>query len=462
MIFFDLSCKIELLEIGGIVLKKNKVVFNVFFILTLLFVTLSSLSTLYAQGIEENNEGIMPIQEDTKGIQQGEEIREVKGIFDTELSSTTYRMSDKKGIYLPFFRFSSDRILIDEKVSGFGSCFAGQSIEVNENIEGVQFLFATDSIRVNQAMEYGILFGGSNVTISAPIKKSLVIFAGQKITITEDAMIEGDVICYAPEIEVIGGIEGSLIGAVPNAKITGTIQKDLRIEVSNLDLAKEAIKGNVYLETYNTGMTLPEGYEGATIKIKEKVQRETFDLAILYTAVLTAAVFTLVYYMINKATKEKFICNGVKKIEEHPITVILSGSIIMLSIPVCVILLLFLSGLGLYMIGIPCFIFYTSYLLLAGLLSTFVVGAIITEYMAKSKYLKEKSGDGKVKYLFAFVMYLILYVLARMPYIGSYVTLALVMLSIGCITCILFSKQSDSKKKNISEKIVQDHGNDKE
>ena len=63
----------------------------------------------------------------------------------------------------------------------------------------------------------------------------------------------------------------------------------------------------------------------------------------------------------------------------------------------------------------------------------------------------------KTKYLFAFIMFIVLYVLARVPYIGGYVTLALVMLANGSALCMIFTKTKnvsnvEEKNNNIAEK----------
>lgn len=373
-----------------------------------------------------------------------------EGIFDVDASESTYKYSDSRDIYLPFIRYAADRIIIDKNLSGFGTSFSGQSIEVNSDVEGVQVLFAGDSIRVNNKMEYGVLFATTNTIISSDIDKSLIIFSGEKITISEEAVIKGDIICFGTDLEVNGTVEGSVIGAATNVVINGNINKDLRVEATNVTLGENLVKGNVYVETYNSSLVLPETYTNVKIKVLTDEEEIGFDFSIIYTAIITGAVFTLIYFIFNKITKNKGLENALNKVKSNWIVVVFGGAIALMMIPAVLVILIMLSVFGLYMVTIPMMIVYFTFLLVVGLLSTLIIGTLITEYMVNSKYLKDKGV--KTKYLFAFLMFAILYILARVPYIGGYVTLILVMFAIGATICMIFCK---NKVEVINNNIVE-------
>lgn len=372
------------------------------------------------------------------------------GIFDVDASESTYKYSDSGDIYLPFIRYAADRILIDKNLNGFGTSFSAQSIEVNADIKGVQVLFAGDSIRVNNKMEYGVLFATTNSIISSEINGSLIIFAGEKITISEEAVIKGDIICFGTDLEVNGTVEGSVIGAATNVVINGNINKDLRIETSNITLGENLVNGYVYVETYNSALTLPESYTNTKINVLVAETNTGFDFSIIYTAIITGAVFTLVNFIFNKVTKNKGLENGLNKVKSNWIVVVFGGAVSLMMIPAVLIILIMLSAFGLYMIAVPFMIVYLTFLLVVGLLSTLIIGSLITEYMVNSKYLKDKGA--KTKYLFAFLMFVILYILARVPYIGGYVTLMLVMFAIGASICMIFCK---NKVEVINNNVVE-------
>ena len=212
----------------------------------------------------------------------------IEGILDSYSTDGSYKFSEGNELYLPFARYASDRIIIDEKVDGFGSSFAGQNIEINSDTKGVQVLFAGDSIRVNNEMEYAIMFAKNDITISSEIEKSVIVFAGQKLTITEDAKIKGDIIFFSPNIEINGNVDGSVLGFCENAIINGIIGKDLRIDTVNIDLKDEIVKGNVYVETNNSLLKLPESYKEAVIKlIQDNVEnKKSFNYGIIISAII--------------------------------------------------------------------------------------------------------------------------------------------------------------------------------
>lgn len=398
-------------------MKKKNIVLKVFIIFTLIM-------SIFSVGVNAQS------------------IKSDEGLFDVEMAEGVYKYSENEDIYLPFIRFATDRILVDKNLTGFGTSFSAGSIEVNSDIEGMQILFAGDSIRVNNKMEYGVLFATTNATISSEIEKSLIVFAGEKITITEDAKIKGDIICFGSDLEVNGVVEGSIIGACDKVTVNGAIEKDLRVETSNIDLKENAIKGKLYVETYNSELRLPSTYENGKLNLLFEQEEKGFDFSIIYMAVITAAVFTLIYFLINKISKDNIIEKGIDKVKSNPIVVVLSGSISLMIIPAVVIILTILSAIGLYMVAIPAMIIYLAFTLVVSLLSTLIVGTLISEYMSNSKYLKDKGT--KTKYLFAFIMFMVLYVFARLPYIGGYVTVLLVMIAIGSALCMIFCK---SKKK---------------
>lgn len=376
---------------------------------------------------------------------------EANGMLDSFASESTYKFSDNEGkVYLPYVRFAKDRIIMDKEIDKMGAVFSGQSIEVESNLKDIQVLFAGDAVRINRNMEYAIVFSGSNTTISSKIEKNAIIFSGEKVTISEDAIIKGDIICFAPEIEVNGKIEGSLIGSAEKLVVNGNIKNDLRFESNDVNLGDEVVLGKIYINTTNKELSIPESYKEAIINVSEYDEKEyKFNFSVIIMGLVTGLVFTLVYFIVSKVGKKEFMENSLNKIKSNSTFLVLSGILNLMLIPAVLLVLFILACVGLYMIAIPSMILYFSFLLVAGLLSTFIVGTAMTEYMSRTKYLE---GKGKnVNYLFAFLTYTLLYILARVPVIGGYVTTIIVILSIGILLSIIFKKEKINIKENKSE-----------
>lgn len=430
--------------------KSNKVV--VFFI-SLLLIALVNFSFNNVKAVEENldNEGgisTTSIDEERNSKENKEnniDTNAVTNIFDTKVSGVTYKVSEDKLSYLPFVRYAADRILIDKEVSGLGTMFSANSIEVNSPMKGLQVLFANDTVRVNSNMEYGVIFATNNVIIEGTFDKPVIVFAGKNLTISENAVLNDDLICYSDTLVVEGKVKGSILGATENATINGSIAKDLRIQVTNLEIENsENISENVYVETYNKELNIKDKYPNANVKYIS-TEKKAISYDVIMNAIITCLLFTLVYVIVNRKTKGKVFNVAIKKTTNNFLFVILSGTIMIIVMPAVIILLIILSLFGLHSLAVPALLVYGFGVLVVGLLSSLIVGSLIANYMSKN-YFNDKSTSANA--LGTFFVFVSLYVLAKLPYIGAYVTMALVIVAIGVVMAYIFKKET---KKEVTE-----------
>ena len=106
-----------------------------------------------------------------------------------------------------------------------------------------------------------------------------------------------------------------------------------------------------------------------------------------------------------------------------------------------VFILIMLAAFGLGQIAIPALILYVSYLLVVGLLSTFIIGSFLVKYMADTRF--KAMGNG-TKILSAFVIFMLLFILAKLPTVGIYITILLVMFAIGIVTTCIFKRKKNT------------------
>ncbi|MEG0873413.1 MAG: hypothetical protein RSE00_05435 [Clostridia bacterium] len=364
-------------------------------------------------------------------------------VFDTKAKEGVYKFSeDTKDTNLPFIRYATDRIIMDKELKNIGSSFSTKSIEVVSPIKNLQVLFATDSARINAEMDFPIIFAGSDVVIDAPINKTVIIFAGNSVTFTQNAKIAEDVICYTNKVNVKGEISGSLLGSVKEVEITGKINKDLRVLADNVIIADNTnVSGNILIQTYNNAISIADKYPNAVVKVFEKGAEKVDFVKIILKGITTCLVFTLIYILIKRYSKKQILQSIYEKVKKYPGFVVAMGAITTLGIPLVLFLLVLLMAAGLSVIALPTLIAYMSFIIVVSMLSTFIVGSLIFTHI-KGKYLKEESvGYDIVGVFFTFA---VLYVLARLPYIGNFVTAALVMIAVGiAITYII--------KKNVKQ-----------
>lgn len=366
-------------------------------------------------------------------------------IFDVKGVNGEYKSSDEKNdITIPFFRSSSDKTTIDKSINKLGIISAAKTLEVNEPLKNIQALFASDTVRVNNTIEYGLIWSGNDVVINSNIERNAIIFAGGTITITENATIGDDVILIANGVNINGTIKESAIVSTSKLTVNGTIEKDLRCDVENIEISGNSnVKGNLYVGTYNKDVNIKDKYPNSILNVKEaKNASKTFG-SILLRCVINCLLFTLIYLIVKKATKGKVYEKMINRAQNNILFIVLSSAILLLAFPVVIILLIVLSALGLYIVMIPLSIIYAAFLIVFWMLSIFIVGSTIFEYISK-KYIKEEKLS--IKLVGAFCTFLSLSLLTKIPTIGIYIYFAIVMISIGIVTACIFKKDKDSKK----------------
>lgn len=370
-------------------------------------------------------------------------------IIDTDAITGVYRFSEHKSPYLPFVRFCSDRIVVDSDVSKSGILFSQRSINVENKMEKAQVFFAAEAIRINENIDYALMFSGTNTIIDSVVNGDILVFAGDTFTISETGKVNGDVIVFASNIDIKGSVQGSVVGVADKVKVTGTVQTDLRIdEASSVELGETSIFGNVYISTTNPNMDLGTNYSDATIKVIKNEIKSSFDIIeVLKTGVISSLIFAIIYFILNKASKGKLYDMTLNKIKNNSMFVVVFGCFFVILLPITITLLFILSIIGAYAISVPIMIAVIAYVLICGLLSTFVVGSTMSHYMSE-KYYKEQ--NEYIKAFASFIIFFVLHILARLPKVGGYITIILVILSLGIVASLIFTKKI--KKEVIEEK----------
>ncbi len=366
-----------------------------------------------------------------------------QNIFDVDTKDSVYKLSEEKDIKIPFIRYATDRIIIDKELSKTGTLFSTNSIEVNSPTKGLQLLYANDSVRVNATMENAIIISGNNVVIDSNVERSAIIFARESITITENATISEDVILASRNVEVNGNIKGSLLGYTDSLSVNGTINGDLRVNANNISIkGNENILGNININTTNSDLTsIKNQYNNAVINVYNlDATNNIFSARNITTAIATCLIFSLIYILIQKLSKNKLNNTILNKTSSNSLFVILSGTIYLIVIPVVILILLLGILFGFGVIAIPLLIAYSAFTLIVCLLSTLIVGTFMFEYV-KSNYIKDS--NIWTDFIGSFCTFLVLYILSRITIISGYVIMALVILAIGITLTCIFKKQKN-------------------
>ena len=440
----------------------RKVIFISFLILTFsytlnfLFATENS-SEYDIMLIDENKEDEVEAINITEEDNENTETENQNQLMDSKAVDGVYKLSDDEtNIYLPFVRYATDRIILDkETLKNLGSVFSATSVEVTEKQEGLKCIFAADTVRVNAPLEYAVIFAGENVVIDSKINGSLIIFGGATVTFTQNAEISGDVLCFTPSLDFKGKSNGSILSMSDKVNVSGTIKNDLRTNCNSLDVSgSDNIKGNVYVETFNKDLNIKEKYSNAIVNVIENENSitKTEVMQKVFKGIIACLVFALLYMLITNKTK--VVENSISVVKNNSVFLLMSGALSLLVCPLVFIILLILCMVNLECIALPILILYIAFLLVVGLLSTFIVGSLMVKYLSDT-YLKDYNKG--MKFLFSFITFAVLYALARIPVVGDYVTWGLVMLANGIVLVNIFKRKSVDNTK-----VVEERGKEKE
>lgn len=376
------------------------------------------------------------------------------GLIDKKYTDDIYKFSDEKTqISLPFIRSSTNRVIVDRPINKSGIISSKGPIDVTEKLSGIDVLFSSDTVRLNAATEFPVVIA-DNVVIDSNVSRTTVIIANT-VTVTANANISEDLICLAGKLDMLGKINGSLIGRIDITNISGTISQDLRVKTGTLKLYDSArILKNVYIKTSNKDINIADRYPDAKVIYEESETSKTFA-QIAQSAIITSIIFALLYIAVDKFSNKKLFEKMLQNSKKHPIAQILSGLLNIILLPIVFSILLILSFSWLYIITIPVIIAYLAFVIITIILSSFIIGSIIYNYL-KPKYFSKNNGFWYT-FLEAFVVFLILDILCKIPYVGAYISLLIIMLALGVVFISIFKigdkkTESTDNVDNVSEK----------
>ena len=375
-------------------------------------------------------------------------VATLNSIFDIKGTSGDYKTSSEdSNIYLPYLRNAAGRIVVDKSIDNIGVLSSASTIDVNEPLKSLQFLISSDSVRINANLEYALVLSANDVVINSNIEKNALIFAGGTVTVDENATIGDDVIIVAKDVNIKGKISKSAVISANSLNVSGSIEEDLRCEINTLDISgNDNVKGNLFVNTYNKELNIKDKYPNATVNVKEvKSVSKSFG-NILLKAVISSLGFTLLYVIVKKITKGKAYEKMLDKAKNNTLFVVLSGAISILAFPALFVLLILLSVLGLHMITIPVAVVYMAFLIVFVMLSVYVIGCTIFEYTNK-KYIKAEKLS--LELVGVFFTFLSLNLICKIPKIGTYIYMAMVMIAVGIM--IAYFLKSDNKTKEIKK-----------
>lgn len=324
---------------------------------------------------------------------------------------------------------------------------AGETIEVNAGVQG-DLVIAGGKLMVNDSINGDLTGAGGElflnnyiaddvriavgrVTIDSEIGDDLVVFGGEVI-LTENAIVQGDLICFAGNIEINGDVIGKLDIKGADILINGTIRGTSTIIGEDITIGANA-KFYKEVEYWNSDgeLDFKNSLVNTTAQFNDDLGKEkselslttfgttSFSLWIYY--VLSAFLVILVLHGLFKNT----FSAAVEGIEHNWLKSFGFGLIYLIGIPLLIILAL------LMIIGIPLGLFATV-IFIFSLLFGHLIAALLVVYYLKNKIEKDW-GFWSITFL-ALLCAIILRLLTIIPFAGIFLSVVILSITYGALT----------------------------
>lgn len=352
-------------------------------------------------------------------------------ILDIKSTNDVYKFSEDKEIKLPFIRTSLNRMIMDKDLSKSGMSISTKNITATNNLKGIQTLISEDTIRVEGNMEYGVLIAPT-VIIEGTIDKTVVVMA-KNITVSEGAVIKEDLLAISTDLDILGSVEGNVLGSAKSLNVSGNISEDLRFYVDEINLDEAStISGSIYLSSYND-IDLGDRYPNAIINTLEKPQ--WYELIYINEIIISSILFALIYLLV--ASKTSIFKNILNKVKSNKVSVPLYGALSIILVPVAFLLFILLLYIGTIEFAFAFAITYTAFMIVVGILSTFIVGSVMCEHII-SKYGNIKGFF--YKFVFTLCVFLALSLITKLPYVNELFGMLIFLSASGIVLTSLIKK----------------------
>lgn len=340
---------------------------------------------------------------------------------------------------------NEDEILID-KTQADDSYRAGKSIIVNAPVHG-DLVIAGGSLIVNDSINGDLTAAGGELslnsfvsddariavgraTIDSEIGDDLVIFGGE-VVLTENAVIHGNLICFAGNIEINGEVIGKLKIKGADVLINGTLREPSKITGDEITIGSNA---KFYKEVeywhndgeidfkeslINTQALFNEDLEDDSELSLTNFGTNSIKLWIVY--ILSAFLGILFLHALFRNT----FSSAAEGLENHWLKSFGFGLIYLIGIPLAVIIALLIT------IGIPLGLFITTIFIFSLLFGHYMASLLLVYYI---KHKKEKQWSFWTATFLALFFVIVLRFITMIPYAGILISVVVLAITYGALT----------------------------
>ncbi len=307
---------------------------------------------------------------------------------------------------------------------------AGGKLIVNDSIYG-DLTAAGGELFLNSYVADDVRIAVGRATIDSEVGDDLIVFGGEVI-LTENAIIQGNLICFAGNIEINGDVLGKLDIKGADVLINGTIKETSKIIAEDFSIGSNA-KFNKGVEYWNSGgeIDFNNSLVNSEAQFNEDLSEEKSDLSL--TTLGTTSFSSWIYYVLSAflvilvlhGLFRNTFSTAVEGIENNWLKSFGFGLIYLFGIPLLIILAL------LMIIGIPLGLFAMVIFIFSLLFGHLIAALLVVYYF---KHTKEKDwGFWSVTFL-ALLCAIVLRLLTIIPFAGILLSVVILSITYGALT----------------------------
>ncbi len=332
---------------------------------------------------------------------------------------------------------AGEKITVNAAVKG-DLVIAGGNLIVKDSIHG-DLTGAGGDLSIEGHIADDVRVAGGKITIDSEIGDDLVIFGGEVI-ITENARINGKLVCFAGDVTINGEVIEILDVRGGDVSINGTIRGTSKVVGEDITIGSNAKFHKDVEYWYSDGeIDFKNSLVNAKAQFNEDLAKEKSQTSL--TTFGTNSLKLWVFYILSAflvilvlhALFRNAFSSAVEGLENNVLKSFGFGLIYLIGIPLLIILAL------LMIIGIPLGLFATVIFIFSLLFGHLIAALLLVYYF---KFKKEKDwGFWSITFL-ALLCAIILRVLTIIPFAGILLSVIILSITYGALTLkVLRSKK---------------------
>ncbi|MFN1835801.1 hypothetical protein AB2B38_011095 [Balneola sp. MJW-20] len=345
-------------------------------------------------------------------------------IYLTQSEGTVILSEQDDDTYL-----AGETIQVDAVVNG-DLYAAGRQIVTSDSIYG-DLVAAGANLIIEKYIADDVRIAGGTIIVDSEIGDDLIVFGGE-VLITENAVIKGNVIGLADNIEIEGTIYGKLDIEGSRVTINGEIRDTSKIVSEEIVIGSKA---KFYEDVEYWSSEDQVDFKGALInseayfsgELKEEKSGSsilTYGLSSITAWILYTISVFLVILVLQGLFKNSFI-SAAEGLDGKYLKSFGYGLLYLIGLPL-VIAIAFLIG-----IGFPLGLFMTGIFIFSLLMGHFISALVIVYYI---RYKKELNWNFWGITLLALLIAIVLRLFMNVPYVGIFTAALILAITYGALT----------------------------